>query len=271
MRGLFSSLTTRGRSFMAAGGAAMVCGLAIPEPDLVRVGALLVILPVGVRADRPPVPVPAGLRPQAGPAADPGRPAHHGDRAGGERVAAAHRRAAGRGRHPVHAGQQAAVRARRDRGRRPPGAQLPDPFGQPGQVHHRPAPGPGRGRVRTGGDQPVVQHHQHARGHAEDLPAAARRRAEQLARRGRRGDADDLGRRRGRRGPAGVPGRGQPAPGALEVHGQIRRADGAPRGAPVAQQRLGVPRHPADRRTRAAGRPRRSSSRSARRPPSART
>jgi uncharacterized protein (DUF58 family) len=31
---------------MAAGGAAVVCGLAIPEPDLVRVGALLVVLPV---------------------------------------------------------------------------------------------------------------------------------------------------------------------------------------------------------------------------------
>jgi len=46
MQGLFGSLTTRGRSFMAAGGAAMVCGLAIPEPDLVRVGALLVILPL---------------------------------------------------------------------------------------------------------------------------------------------------------------------------------------------------------------------------------
>ncbi len=46
MPGLFSSLTTRGRSFMAAGGAAVVCGLAIPEPDLVRVGALLVVLPV---------------------------------------------------------------------------------------------------------------------------------------------------------------------------------------------------------------------------------
>ena len=46
MRGLFGSLTTRGRSFMAAGGAAMVCGLAIPEPDLVRVGALLILLPV---------------------------------------------------------------------------------------------------------------------------------------------------------------------------------------------------------------------------------
>jgi uncharacterized protein (DUF58 family) len=46
MRGLFSSLTTRGRSFVAAGGAAMVCGLAIPEPDLVRIGALLVLLPL---------------------------------------------------------------------------------------------------------------------------------------------------------------------------------------------------------------------------------
>ena len=31
MRGLFGSLTTRGRSFVAAGGAAMVCGLAIPR------------------------------------------------------------------------------------------------------------------------------------------------------------------------------------------------------------------------------------------------
>jgi uncharacterized protein (DUF58 family) len=46
MPALFSSLTTRGRSFMAAGGAAMVCGLAIPEPALVRVGALLVLLPL---------------------------------------------------------------------------------------------------------------------------------------------------------------------------------------------------------------------------------
>jgi uncharacterized protein (DUF58 family) len=46
MRALFGSLTTRGRSFVAAGGAATVCGLAIPEPDLVRVGALLIILPL---------------------------------------------------------------------------------------------------------------------------------------------------------------------------------------------------------------------------------
>src|SRR6266849_1029728 len=46
MRALFGSLTTRGRSFVAAGGTAVVCGLAIPETDLVRVGALLVILPL---------------------------------------------------------------------------------------------------------------------------------------------------------------------------------------------------------------------------------
>src|SRR6516164_1698167 len=46
MRGPFGSLTTRGRSFVAAGGAAMVCGLAIPEPDLVRIGALLAVLPL---------------------------------------------------------------------------------------------------------------------------------------------------------------------------------------------------------------------------------
>jgi uncharacterized protein (DUF58 family) len=46
MKGLFSSLTTRGRSFVAAGCAAMICGLAISEADLVRIGALLVVLPL---------------------------------------------------------------------------------------------------------------------------------------------------------------------------------------------------------------------------------
>jgi uncharacterized protein (DUF58 family) len=46
MRALFGWLTTRGKSFVAVGGAAIVCGLAIPEPDLVRVGALLVVLPM---------------------------------------------------------------------------------------------------------------------------------------------------------------------------------------------------------------------------------
>ena len=46
LRGLFGPLTRRGRSFLAAGGAAVLCGLAVAEADLVRVGALLVVLPI---------------------------------------------------------------------------------------------------------------------------------------------------------------------------------------------------------------------------------
>ncbi|MGH3281488.1 MAG: DUF58 domain-containing protein [Trebonia sp.] len=46
MRGLAGSLTVRGRSFAAAGAAAVACGLLIPEPDLVRIGALLLALPL---------------------------------------------------------------------------------------------------------------------------------------------------------------------------------------------------------------------------------
>ncbi|MBV9384541.1 MAG: DUF58 domain-containing protein [Streptosporangiaceae bacterium] len=46
MRALFGALTTRGRSFVAAGVAAAACGLLIPEPDLLRVGALLIVLPL---------------------------------------------------------------------------------------------------------------------------------------------------------------------------------------------------------------------------------
>src|SRR6201996_1588818 len=46
MRGLLAALTVRGRSFVTAGAAAIACGLLIPEPDLVRIGALLLALPV---------------------------------------------------------------------------------------------------------------------------------------------------------------------------------------------------------------------------------
>ncbi len=46
MRKLFGALTTRGRCFVAAGIAAAACGLLIPEPDLLRVGLLLVVLPL---------------------------------------------------------------------------------------------------------------------------------------------------------------------------------------------------------------------------------
>jgi MoxR-like ATPase len=46
MRGLLGALTVRGRSFVAAGGAALLCGVFIPEPDLVRIGGLLLALPL---------------------------------------------------------------------------------------------------------------------------------------------------------------------------------------------------------------------------------
>jgi uncharacterized protein (DUF58 family) len=40
------ALTVRGRSFVAAGAAAIVCGVLIPEPDLVRIGTVLLALPL---------------------------------------------------------------------------------------------------------------------------------------------------------------------------------------------------------------------------------
>jgi uncharacterized protein (DUF58 family) len=46
MRGPLGALTVRGRSFVAAGGAGVLCGLLIPELDLVRIGALLMALPL---------------------------------------------------------------------------------------------------------------------------------------------------------------------------------------------------------------------------------
>jgi uncharacterized protein (DUF58 family) len=46
MRTLLGALTVRGRSFVTAGAAAVICGLLIPEPDLLRIGALLMALPL---------------------------------------------------------------------------------------------------------------------------------------------------------------------------------------------------------------------------------
>jgi len=43
---LFGTLTTRGRSFVTAGVAAVACGILIPEPDLLRIGVLLMGLPL---------------------------------------------------------------------------------------------------------------------------------------------------------------------------------------------------------------------------------
>ena len=203
MRGLFSSLTTRGRSFMAAGGAAMVCGLAIPEPDLVRVGALLVILPAvsALIARR------SRYRLSCARRLDPPR---------------------------IPAGQPTTVTARVENvsrlrtgvllaedvtpytlGSRPrfvldeiePGGHRELSYQIRSDSRGKFTIGPLRVRVADAFGLVEISRSfsttQHARGHAQDLPAAAGHRAEQLARRGRRRDADDLGRRRGRRGSAG--------------------------------------------------------------------
>ena len=45
MREALRALTTRGRAFLAAGGTALVCALFLQHDELVRVGALLVVLP----------------------------------------------------------------------------------------------------------------------------------------------------------------------------------------------------------------------------------
>ena len=46
MRTVLGALTVRGRSFVTAGAAAVICGLLIPEPDLLRIGALMMALPL---------------------------------------------------------------------------------------------------------------------------------------------------------------------------------------------------------------------------------
>jgi uncharacterized protein (DUF58 family) len=46
MREALRGLTTRGRAFVAAGGAALLCAMVLGQDELVRVGALLLLLPV---------------------------------------------------------------------------------------------------------------------------------------------------------------------------------------------------------------------------------
>ena len=46
MRALIGALTMRGKAFLAAGCGAVIAGLAIGEADLLRVGVLLLMLPL---------------------------------------------------------------------------------------------------------------------------------------------------------------------------------------------------------------------------------
>jgi hypothetical protein len=46
MREALSALTIRGRAFLAAGGTAFLCALFLGHDELIRVGALLLLLPL---------------------------------------------------------------------------------------------------------------------------------------------------------------------------------------------------------------------------------
>ena len=46
MRALFNALTTRGKTFLAIGAAAVIAGFALDEADLLRIGILLMMLPL---------------------------------------------------------------------------------------------------------------------------------------------------------------------------------------------------------------------------------
>jgi hypothetical protein len=47
LRPALSGLTTRGRSFLAAGVASALCAVLLGQRDLLRVAVLLVVLPLG--------------------------------------------------------------------------------------------------------------------------------------------------------------------------------------------------------------------------------
>ena len=228
---------------MAAGGAAMVCGLAIPEPDLVRVGALLIILPLvsALIARR------SRYRLSCSRRLDPPR---------------------------VPAGHPTTVTARLENVSRLRTAMLLAEDVTPYSLGSRPRfvldeiePGghreltyqirsEARGKFTIG---PLRIRVADAFGLVEitksfsststlvvtpriyDLPRAA-------APSSWLGEGDGGMRTISAIGeddaaPRRLPGRGRAAPGALEVDRAVRRADGAPRGTPVAQQRVRLPRH----------------------------
>ena len=75
MRDALQGLTTRGRSFVAAGLAVLVASIATSQKDLLRVAILLLALPLVERAGGRPDPLPAVLPPpaRARPAPPPAR------------------------------------------------------------------------------------------------------------------------------------------------------------------------------------------------------
>jgi uncharacterized protein (DUF58 family) len=238
---MFGSLTTRGRSFVAAGGAAMVCGLAIPEPDLVRVGALLVILPLIsaliARRSRYRLLCTRRLDPRRVPAGHPVVVTARLENVSRLRTAVL----LAEDTTPYSVGNRPrfVLDEIEPRGHRELSYQIRS------DTRGRFTIGPLR--IRVGDAFGLVEISKSfsttstmvVTPRIYELPRAAA--PSQLARRGRRGGADDLRDRRRRRGAAGLPGRGRASPGALAVDGAVRPAHGAPRGAPVAEQRVRLP------------------------------
>ena len=115
MRALFAGFTTRGKSFLAAGIAAGVFGLGFGERTLLSIGVVLFALPLlaalATSRARYRIRCPRRISPPRVPAGQ----TRHGDAAAGERLAAAHRPAAGRGQRSLLARHPAPLRAGADR------------------------------------------------------------------------------------------------------------------------------------------------------------
>ncbi len=273
VRQALRGLTTRGRAFVAAGITASLCALLLGQKDLLRVGILLVALPlvaalvVGrtrlrlqVRRSLTPVQVPVGTPGD-------GRACPAATRAGCRPGCCCSRTGflmywgTGRGSWSTGSARTGAVpstiRSSRDvRGLFQVGPLMltvADPFGLVETS-------------RTFTAQPAPA------GHAAGLPAA---RASGSAPTGpapgeNRPRAIAAGRRGGRHRPR-VPRRRRPAPGALALDRAARLADGAPGGAALAEPVRDVPGRADHLAPRVTARRPASSGRSARPPRSART
>lgn len=247
LRTALAGLTTRGRSFLAAGVAAAICAYVLGQGDLLRVGLLLAVLPLvcatvlqrtryRVSGSRrlSPGRVPMRLR---GP-----RPSAHG-----QRLAAAHRPADAPGQGALRPRSAPPLRARPGRGGRPPRGVLPGALGPARPLPAGPAPAPADRPVRHVRADPLLLDVRHPDGHPARGGAAAGaadRRGEGV--RGRAPALTGPGRR-GRHHSARLPLRRRPAPRALAADRALRRADGPPRGAAPALPLHGAARHPGHR------------------------
>ena len=187
MRALFAGFTTRGKSFLAAGSPRASSGLASASAPCCSIGDRAGGAAAAGRAGHQPGPVPDPLHPPGEPAAGAGRAAAPSVALRLENVS---RLPTGlllaEDTLPYSLGITAPLRAGADRAGRLAGAELPDPVRDPGQVHHRPAAGPGGRRVRAGRAHPLVRRPR-ARWWSPRRSSRCRRPAgRELARRGRR-------------------------------------------------------------------------------------